>query len=91
MRYRFLILISFIVLISGCKPKPGVIPTQQEVINRKVEVTYQQAKDFCYKNGGRLEDWKERDGSSKTYCILKEGYGCDPVEYAKGACGAMQF
>lgn len=95
MYFRLIVLVVSILILTGCmvaEPESGVIPTHEEIVKRQeVEVTPHRVEQYCYDNGGKYEDWDNHDGTSTTYCILPEGYGCDPVEYYKGNCGMFVY
>ncbi len=80
-------------LLSGCAqtPQPGQVPTVEEVIARRKTPTSEEAQQFCLSKGGHFEQWKNEDGTSTTYCIMPEGYGCDPILFAQGLCGKEDF
>ena len=87
MKKIFFLLLFAPLLLTACnkKPEAGAIPTVEELIARRDNITQHEAEVYCQENNGKLEKW----GNGKTYCIFTNGYGCDPMEYAKGICGTF--
>jgi putative hemolysin len=87
MKTAYLLFVALPLLFSGCKPAPGVLPTIEEVSARTSNLTNDEVRKKCYDDGGKYEVWNDEDGSSETFCVFKEGWGCKPEEYAYGSCG----
>ncbi len=89
LKILFILLVSF--LLTACDPDPNAIPTHEEVVQRKLDVTPHRVKQFCYDKGGHYEVWDKGKINEKEFCILPEGYGCDPVDFYQGNCGMMEY
>ncbi|NMB57287.1 DUF333 domain-containing protein [Candidatus Beckwithbacteria bacterium] len=89
MKIRFVlifIIICFLFTACAVEPEAGAIPTVEEVLQKRENVTEHEAEVFCRDKGGKIETWQ--DGS--VYCIMPQGYGCDPIEFYRGICGAFE-
>ena len=67
------------------QPEESAIPSVEEVIARRDNVTEHEAEIFCQEKGAKIEIWK----NGKKYCIFPEGYGCEPINFFNGACGVF--
>ena len=91
--FKITFILVIALLLSSCiqDPESGAIPTVEEVAARKNLPTVPQAEKYCYDQGGHYEDWTDEDGSVNTFCILPEGYGCDPVKFYIGSCSLVEL
>lgn len=87
MKTAYCLLIFFAIFFTGCKPKPGVLPTIEEVSAKKIW-TKEEIDAKCINDGGKLEKWDNKDGSYEIFCVFPEGWGCDPELYANGLCNS---
>ena len=88
---KYCLLLLFLTFLPACQPDQGAIPTHEEVAYRYENPTSSQLLAHCQKKGGHYEDWKNADGSFTTYCILPQGYGCDPKAFFQGTCSVEEL
>lgn len=84
--FRFISVMAVSVMLTGCAqdPQTNVLPTHQEVVDRRDDWTMSQAHEYCRKRGGSIEQWE----GSESFCIMPQGYGCEPMAFVKGDCGS---
>jgi len=90
MKKSALLFTAIALVLSGCiakTPEQSQLPTHQQVAMRYENPSSQQLLDFCTAKGGKYEIWTDDDGTQNTFCMLPEGYGCDPEQFFKGSCG----
>ena len=80
----FTIFLSF--FLTSCEPAKGTIPTPEEISSEKEILSDADVMNICQKKGGHYEDWDNHDGTSTTYCIHPDGWGCEPEKLADGSC-----
>lgn len=74
-------------MLTACAPEQGSLPTHQQIVAKRSELTMHQARQFCQDQGGKLEFWGEK--KDEEFCIMPQGYGCEPMAFAKGECGGQ--
>ena len=90
MKITALLIFISLTFLGGCiakTPDQSTLPSYQQVAMRYENPTPKQLLDFCNKKGGKYEVWTDDDGTQNTFCMLPEGYGCDPEQFFKGSCG----
>lgn len=83
-----IILLSlFLTSCIAQNPREGTLPTPQELVAQRKNVSEAEILAYCQSHGGHYEDWDNHDQTSSTYCILPQGYGCEPELFYNGSCG----
>jgi len=85
------LLLAIPLLLVSCisrSPQASALPTHQQVAMRYENPTPSQLLNYCNQKGGKYEIWTDKeDGSKHIFCMLPQGYGCDPEQFFKGSCG----